>query len=137
MADTVLSFPTYFPKGCPPAEAIDEECLLYRLCKRKELSEDDFTSFYLINPEKHKDNINAYGLSVFRTANDCLSVRNKAPKLRKKYKHIASGWTNKFRGKILNTPSNASPAHFTWWVYEGVYPHTFFEIYDEGGGISE
>lgn len=137
MVDTVLSFPTYFPPNCPPAEASGEECILYRLCKNTQLSEKDFTSFYLINPEKHKDNVNAYGLSVYRSAIDCQSAWRKSPRLRKKYRHIAFGLTNKYRGKILDTPSLTNPAHTTWWVYEGVQPHTFFEIYSEGGDLDE
>lgn len=27
--------------------------------------------------------------------------------------------------------------HYTWWLYDGVKPHTFFEIHNGGGGISE
>ena len=136
MVDTALSFPTYFPPNCPPSEASDEECVLYRFCKADTLDESDFLSYFSINPEKYKNNINAYGLSTFKTIDACKTVLNKAPKLRNKYKYIASGMTNEYRGKILQTPSNTSPDHYTWWVYEGVKPHTFFEVYGEGGDMN-
>lgn len=133
MDSTELKFPEYFPANCPPDAALGEECVLFRLCKGLVLTEKDFISFYLINPEKHKDNINAYGLSVFKSVDDCKHALAKSPALRKKYKYIASGANNSTRGKILHTPSGPNPRHYTWWLYEGVNPHTFFQIYDQGG----
>ena len=59
-----------------------------------------------------------------------------APKLRKKYKRIANGTNNKYREKIMHTPSGDNPNHYTWWLYDGVMPHTFFEICNEGGEIN-
>ncbi len=137
MDGVALKFPTYFPENCPPAEATDEECVLFRLCKGPTLTEKDFTSFYLINPQKHKDNVNAYGLSVFKSIDDCKHAKSKSPNLRKKYKCVASGSNNSYRGKILHTPSGTNPDHYTWWLYDGVQPHTFFEVYNEGGEINE
>ena len=137
MDSAQLRFPTYFPENCPPAEALAEECVLFRLCKGPVLSEKDFVSVYLINPEKHKNNVNAYGLSVFKSFDDCKRALSKAPKLRKKYKRIANGTNNKYRGKIMHTPSGDNPNHYTWWLYDGVMPHTFFEICNEGGEINE
>ena len=133
----VVKFPAYFPENCPPAEAIAEKCLLFRLCKKATLSEQDFISFYLINPQKHKDNINAYGLSVFKSFDDCVRAKSKSPNLRKKYKYVARGLNNSYRGKILHTPNGTNPNHYTWWLYEGVQPHTFFEICNEGGEVNE
>ena len=137
MDNNALKFPAYFPAKCPPEEATDEECVLFRLCKNLTLTEQDFVSFYLINPQKHKDNINAYGLSVFRSVDDCNRARSKSPNLRSKYKYVASGSNNSLRGKLLRTPSGANPNHYTSWLYDGVKPHTFFEIHNGGGGISE
>lgn len=137
MDSSALKFPAYFPENCPPEEATDEECVLFRLCKSLTLTEQDFISFYLINPQKHKYNINAYGLSVFKSAADCERAKSKSPNLRKKYKYISSGLNNNHRGKVLHTPNGTNPDHYTWWLYDGVKPHTFFEIYNEGGGMNE
>ena len=48
MDNNALKFPAYFPAKCPPEEATDEECVLFRLCKNLTLTEQDFVSFYLI-----------------------------------------------------------------------------------------
>lgn len=136
MDKITLKFPTYFPENCPPEEASDEECILFRLCKGTILTEKDFRSFFLINPEKYKDLINAYGLSVFKSIEDCKHAMSKSPNLRRKYKYIAKGTNNNCRGKVLHTPSGTNPNHYTWWLYDGVKPHTFFEICNEGGGVS-
>ena len=130
-------FPSYFPDNCPPDEATDEEKELFRLCSGPELTEDDFLSLYNKDPEKWANNIQAYGLSVLESKEDCDRVRRINAKLRRLYPFCASGKNNSDRGKILNTPSNTNPRHFTWWVYEDVKPHTFFDICIEGGGNSE
>ena len=127
MTEQQKKFPDYFPEGCPPASAKDSEITLYRLCKDMVPCKADFVSFYLINPEKYRNCINAYGLSVFPSIEDCNIARSKAPRLRKK-PYSAKGENNEDRGKYVFTPSNANPNHITWWVYEGVEPHTFFEI---------
>lgn len=132
-----LRFPTYFPENCPPEESTDEECVLYRLCKGPVLTDGDFKSFYLINPIKYKDNIKAYGISVFKSFSDCNRAKSKSPKLRSEYKYVASGSNNSQRGKLLNTPSGVNPNHYTWWLYDGVKPHTFFRLCEGGGGINE
>ena len=45
MDNNALKFPAYFPAKCPPEEATDEECVLFRLCKNLTLTEQDFVSF--------------------------------------------------------------------------------------------
>ena len=127
-------YPSYFPDNCPPEEATDEEKLLFRLCSGSELTENDFISWYNKDPVKWANNVQAYGLSVLESKEDCDSARKKNAKLRAQYPFCASGKNNSDRGKILNTPSKTNPRHFTWWVYEGVKPHTFFEICTEGSG---
>ena len=126
-------FPAYFPKDCPPDNAKGEEIVLFRLCKTTLPTAQDFLSFYQINPEKYKGNIQAYGLSTYPTAEACESAKRKSPRLRDAYEGIACGQVDADKGKILRTPSKANPAHITWWVYEGIEPHTFFENYCKGG----
>lgn len=130
-------FPDYFPKHCPPVEATDDECTLFRLCQGKAPVEDDFISFYQKNPQKYAGHIQAYGLSVFPSKDDCERARKKSSLLRNKYKFCATGMNTGERGKTLATPNEANPAHITWWIYEGVKPHTFFVNCDEGGGDGE
>lgn len=79
----------------------------------------------------------AYGLSMFPSAEDCERAKRKSPRLRGTHKGIAYGQVDAGKGKILRTPSKANPAHITWWIYEGVEPHTFFTAYGKGGVESE
>ena len=132
-----LHFPNYFPPNCPPEDATDEERILFRLCVNSTLSKEDFVSFYQKNPSKYKNEINAYGLSAFSSEQACWAARDKSPNLRAKYSRVAFGKNTPERGKTLDTPSRTSPQHITWWVYEGVEPHTFFEVCDEGGDHNE
>lgn len=137
MAGVTLKFPSYFPKGCPPEDATDEEMLLFRMCKGPVPTAEDFLTFFQIDPEKYKGHILAYGLSVFKSEDDCQRARKKSPRLRTQYKYCASGTTNKDRGKILATPTKVNPHHITWWVYEGVEPSTFFMSCGGGGEQNE
>lgn len=129
-------FPAYFPEGCPPDNATDEEELLFRLCKTDIPAAEDFLTFYQISPEKYTGKILAYGLSVFPSEEDCDHARRKSPRLRL-FQGIAYGRTDASKGKTLSTPTKNHPAHITWWIYEGVEPHTFFKGIKKGGGIHE
>lgn len=137
MENNTKVFPAYFPKNCPPADAKGEEIVLYRLCKTTTPTSEDFLSFYQINPEKYKDNIQAYGLSTYPSADDCEKARRKSPRLRDSHTGIACGKNDENKGLILRTPSKSNPAHITWWIYEGIEPHTFFESYSKGGAEHE
>ena len=133
----VLSFPKFFPDNCPPPEATDSEIVLYRLCEGSTPTESDFVSFYELHPERYKNMINAYGLSVFSAYADCITAIRKSPKLKSKYRYVSRGLNTPQRGKTLLTPSKTNPNHITWWVYEGVKPHTFFTTCEEGGENGE
>ena len=129
-------FPSYFPENCPPAEASSENIVLFRVCKDIVPTAEDFLTFYQMNPERYKDKIQAYGLSVFPAAEDCEKAKSKSPKLRE-FKGLASGLINEQRGKILRTPNKHNPAHITWWMDEGVDPLEFFEYNVKGGVMNE
>ena len=139
MRDYIMSlhFPDYFPANCPPEKASDKERTLFRLCKNSTLNEDDFVSYYEENPSKFKNKVNAYGLSAFPSEQACWAAMDKSPNLRAKYSYVAFGKNTPERGKTLDTPNGTSPQHITWWVYDGVKPHTFFKVCDEGGGHNE
>ena len=133
MDNNARRFPAYFPKDCPPDDAQSEKIVLFRLCKTAVPTAQDFLSFYQINPKKYDGNVQAYGLSTYPTAEACESAKRKSPRLRDACEGIACGQVDADKGKILRTPSKANPAHITWWVYEGIEPHTFFESYCKGG----
>lgn len=121
-------FPDYFPEDCPPVEAKSIDFKVFRLSKHANLTEDTFKSFYQINPERWMGVIQSYGISVFHTKEDCESALRKSPCLKKRMKYYAFGIANKDSGKIMKTPSKDNPRHYTWWLYEGVKPHTYFKV---------
>lgn len=120
-------YPEYFPQDCPPDDAKTDEKRLFRFCEGITPEAVDFISYYQKFPEKYKGKINAYGLSILQSRDDCLCAYRKFPYLRK-YKSVAQGVTNFERGSWKVTPGKISPAHVTWWVCDGVYPNDFFEF---------
>jgi|LSQX01.3.fsa_nt_gb hypothetical protein len=118
-------FPNYFPKGCPPKEAIEKEISAYRLTKNNPALVDDFKPHAILNPKKKYNDIKAYGLSVFTDYNEISTVMKLNPKMRK-FKFITIGTIFKGSGVILETPNENHKSHVTWWLYNGIKPHTFF-----------
>lgn len=123
-------FPDYFPAGCPPAEAEELEIEVYRLCRNIIPEEKDFETFYQINPEKWKNNFEAYGVSVFKSFIEIQTMREKDPRLRAKFKTYAAGCTYEYTGVIQHTSKKLRESHYTWWLYEGVKPHEYFKYYE-------
>ena len=135
----IKKFPDYFPEGCPPEEATEKEMTLFRLCEHNYPCEKDFLPYVILYPDnkKYKTNVLAYGLSTLPSVKDCKHLLEISPKRRSCTKCIAFGKVNGDTGKVLNTPNKDNPNHMTWWVYEGVKPHTFFTAYQEGGAKDE
>ena len=120
-------YPDFFPDNCPPMDSNVTKQKLFRFCKSKNISSDDFVSYYEANPEKFKGNILSYGLSVMKSRDDCIKAYKKFPYMHK-FKTIAVGETNESRGCWKNTPNKSNPTHVTWWVCEGVNPVSFFQL---------
>lgn len=124
----ILVFPAYFPPNCPPDDATNQELHVYRFCIQKDVvTEEDFLSYYQLDPVKWEGYINAYGLSVLLSEKECeKGIR--LPAIRKKFKSYASGITYINKGVIKRTPTKQYFSHCTWWLYDGVKPHTYFVI---------
>jgi len=129
-------YPDFFPAGCPPIDALTDEKNLFRLCRGLVPSKSDFASYYEGNPEKYKNNINAYGLSMYQSNEDYMEAYRKFPRVRM-YSAVAKGITNNKRGSWKPTPSKNNPNHITWWVCKDVNPVDFFEIVDIFGEKDE
>lgn len=127
MDEKPLCFPSYFPDGCPPNDVRTEELYVYRYCMTENITADDFLSYYQLNPEKYKDNIQAYGLSVLCDKQDCIKGL-KLPGIKRRFKSFACGITYKNTGVIKKTPNKVSLSHCTWWLYDGVKPHIYFVV---------
>lgn len=120
-----FEFPDFFPKGCPPKEAKSEELTLYRFCAYNPPSEQDFLSYYQLNPAKYEGVIDAYGLSTFLYESDCRKALKIAPSLRKNCSYLASVVSYNETGVVQHTPSKTGSSHHTWWLYDGVLAHNY------------
>ncbi|AZR72482.1 hypothetical protein BBF96_03255 [Anoxybacter fermentans] len=132
MAENLISWPDYFPKGCPPDTARRDEVVVYRgIRNNNKVTAEDFIPLKILQPRrkfKGEDNCNACGISVFKDIKDLIKKRKSLPALKKKYPYIAIGTIKRNHGLILETYGGS---HITWWVKPGVEPHTFFEVYME------
>lgn len=130
-----MKFPSCFPENCPPEDAISKELLVYRMTKNNPATEEDFIPYIELYPKKFeslKNNALAYGVSVFEDFSEMDKYRKAIPGLRKNLKHTACGYTIKESGVIKSTPSENKSTHLTWWLFDNVYPHTFFEMHARG-----
>lgn len=129
MDEVKLTFPIYFPSGCPPEDATIDEVKVYRLCRNEHnITEDDFKSYYICDPVKYENCINAYGLSVLIDIPSVKAILNKNAFMKRKYDGCSCGITYKYTGKIKNTPAESVEGHYTWWICENVYPDKYFKI---------
>ena len=115
--NAIKKFPDYFPKNCPPTDAVENEIQAYRICKS--------------NPVAHSDKF--YGVSLFTDANEAKAIA-KMPNHKNEF--IAVGITKAECGVVKHTPPYSNPAssHITWWLYEGAKPENYFTIMEENDG---
>lgn len=123
-----LDFPGYFPEDCPPGDAKNDEVTVFRLCRNHDVvTSEDFITYYEINPEKWKNEILAYGLSVLSNQEESEKML-KLPANRKRFKSIAVGTIYPIMGVVKNTPTKSNRYHCTWWICENVKPEINFDI---------
>ena len=121
-----MSYPDYFPKGCPPRDAKNIEITAYRICKNNVVTHDDFLSHYQLGlAPNFKDNIK-YGVSLLSDKEKALNML-RLPRFNNKY--IAEGITKKGLGVIKNTPTKQiGNVHYTWWLKNDTRPENYFSV---------
>jgi len=124
-------FPVFFPEWCPPNDAREEAIDVFRMTKKNNFSSDDFYSHVILFPDREdfKKIDKAYGLSVYKDANDLIKQRKRVPNLRNNWKFTAKGKTLPDCGVVKETPTNKN-SHITWWIYDGAEPHNNFSSVD-------
>lgn len=130
--NAIKKFPDYFPKNCPPTDAVENEIQAYRICKSNPVAHSDFLSYYeLGKPIKSTDKF--YGASLFTDANEAKAIA-KMPNHKNEF--IAVGITKAECGVVKHTPPYSNPvsSHITWWLYEGAKPENYFTIMEENDG---
>ena len=121
-------YPDFYPKECPPNGAYESEIVVFRYIKNNPPTDDDFKSYYELNPIKYKGIINAYGLSVISNYESAINALNQNPALRKKFKYVSRGLISKKSGVIKETPSPNQSKHITWWVCKDYKACSSFKI---------
>ena len=121
-----MSYPNFFPKGCPPKDAKNIEIIAYRICQNSVVTHDDFLSHYQLGLAPSFNSDIKYGVSI-------LSDKEKAFNMlrlpRFSNKNIAEGVTKKGLGVVKNTPTKQlGNVHYTWWLKEGANPEKYNSI---------
>ena len=118
-----MSYPSYYPDNCPPAEADPIAAVVYRAISGIEPAPEDFVPFKLALPHRDfgKDECKACGLSVFKSLTDIERTQARYQAWRDK--KIAKGTLDEHSGATLNTGQRS---HLTWWVAV-TDPHHLFE----------
>lgn len=111
------SWPDHYPNECPPSEAKEPDCNLFRFTNRKNPNERDFKSYYEIHTNKEWGDkaCIARGLSVFCSMSDCIAMKAAIPAMKKKYISVATILPNG-SGLVVQTPSQNSERHHTFWT---------------------
>jgi hypothetical protein len=126
----LMQWPSYFPKDCPPHNALDTSGIVYRIIKEEIPQERDFFSWR----EENKDQAcpstvtecQACGLSVYTDKNDAEQTIRRIPRFKKS--RIAIGTLTSGMGMMANTPSRTSKSHHTWWTSKDIEPWTQFQV---------
>ena len=123
-----MQWPDYFPNDCPPEDAQAATGDVYRLVKQNPPEARDFIP---LREKTGKDfgeqECQACGLSVFRSFDDAVGVKNRGRGMGNRL--IAKGSLSRHLGKVKQTPSRAfGQSHNTWWVPTEVEPWSVFHV---------
>jgi hypothetical protein len=117
-------FPSSWPKGCPPEDAIAAQGVVYRIVRSNPPTPSDFASLHEQGRPVTNKPCESAGLSVFWALSDALHCAEKFPYLGEL---IALGRLEPLHGMLKPTPRRDN-SHTTWWPAEGIARHTVFSI---------
>jgi hypothetical protein len=119
------------PAECPYASAKPMSLTVYRMVGSNPPSPEDFVpqgpEMLGISPDDPARYCESFGLSVIADPEGFQATRRLVKSTRKKLL-IACGTITPDSGVVAHTPSKARHNHHTWWIYEGVSPHTLFKV---------
>ncbi len=116
-------WPSHFPKGVPPAEAVAAEGTTFRLVDSVPPTPTDFKSQYELLPNRDFGTsiAIAHGVSFHGDLDDSKRTRKRFKPLRGK--KIATGALAPAMGKMKNTPAEWAKSHLTVWFHARATPH--------------
>lgn len=124
-----LNWPSFYPAGVPPTNAIDANGTFYRLVNVVPPQPGCFLSTHEEQPNRHKDprlsaddKINVYGASFFDTHSAAALMKEKFANVLGG-RLVAKGELESYMGKMKKT---RGPSHFTVWLKVGCGIHNHF-----------
>ncbi len=123
---TSRTFLDWFVASCPPSDAGDAECEVYRFVKKNPIDPAEFRSYHETGQRPTANSCQRCGLSVFLNVED---VRAFLRHLWQNYPdrgygpHIFKRSLTANDGKIQPTGNHG---HHTWWAFEGIERHASF-----------
>jgi hypothetical protein len=117
------------PDDCPPKAAIRGPKLLFRLVRHNPLAAADFRTTKEEGKFKTKDACQRCSISMQETEHGARALRDVIPNLAGR--KIAKGIVPAEAGKLMSTPSNNNPEHWSWWPASTCARQSYFEIVDE------
>lgn len=127
--DATTVFPDGWPNDCPPQDAVDANCVVFRIVDRSPPIARDFVSHFESGKLPKAPECMRRGLSVFEELGDAMHQKRLLPKLGR---FIAQGTLREKHGKTKLTPGK-QPTHTTWWPYRDVDRPSLFSIVAEEG----
>lgn len=112
------TFPTDWPPGCPPQDAVPASGRVFRLVRGSTPSPDDFKSHFDQGKKVPAKQCTGRSLSVFRTKQQAAQCQALLQYLGD---HVAFGDLSSGHG-MTKLSQRKHPGHTEWWPYAGVDP---------------
>lgn len=116
---SMVKWPNYFPKMCPPEDSVDADGEIFRIIKDVAPDDKDFICHWILKKTRRKQykkngqECQCCGLSVLVSLEDAKEVMQIVPALGD---NIAVAKMNAETGKMKHTPCDLHRNHYTWWV---------------------
>lgn len=121
-----LTWPSFYPDRCPPAEATPAAGVVLRLVRNDPPSADDFLAWCVENGKLLKSRpCQSCAVSVFDTLEDVRKLQRRVPGQRPK--PVAQGELKSEMGVTKPTPAKER-SHRSWWIPEGLDPSPAFRV---------
>jgi hypothetical protein len=117
-------FPSNWPEGCPPADAVAAQGSVFRVVRSNPPDPADFMSLLEQGRPVVGRLCESAGLSVFKELHDAVHYTKKYPYLGEL---IAEGKLENRHGAMKAT-SRRGNSHTTWWPSAGTARHDAFAV---------
>ena len=128
LRNPTLKFPEGIPDYCPPTEAFDPPCDVYRAIPRPKIADSDLKSWAEEGRTSVKlSDCRSWGLSVWTDPKAVEHARDINNAMRDRY--IARAQLQSGDGKVAATPSRKQPQHHTFWCNTEVDLKPRFQVF--------